>query len=582
MRPSPRGRGLQAQVVAAQTWALAALFCAAPAFAPAFAQGIPITAEPWQFEKQREPLAEPRSVREPLVPVAPAEAVPPAEATGVSFTLESVSIEGASVYGAEELSRLYADAIGGTATLADVYAIANALTAKYRNDGYILAVAVVPPQRIKGGSVTIQIVEGFIDNVVVEGGPENLRKIARGYGEKTTRTRPLHVSILERYMLLIRDLPGVRADSILRAARDTPGASELVIRLAYDPVDASVDVSNRGSRFLGRVQVTPMARLNYFYGTGNQTTVRYVRSGFDTGPNSGDGPGELNYFELRHKQIIGSEGTALAFGYSRIRAQPGFTLADFDVRNRGERVTASLSHPFIRSRQRSLYAALNFEVNNAETDFLGAVLAEDRIRTLGGSVSYDFIDRMKGTTLIEAGFTTGLDILSSSAGSATLSRDGGEAKFFKLNATITRVQQLVDNLNLLLALTAQYTEDNMLAPEEFSVGGSSIGRGFDFGEITGDRGFAGKLELQYNGSGGARFFRRYQLYGFLDFGRTYDVGGIGGAESLTSAGIGVRLAVMDRLSGFFEIAKPLNRPVAARDPADGKDLRIFFGVAVTD
>lgn len=575
MRSMLRSEGPNQRPIAAQAWALGALLLSA---APAFGQGIPIIAEPWQFEKQREPLAEPRSVREPLISVPPAETAPPAEAAGVSFTLESLTIEGATVYGSGDFTQFYAGAIGRTVSLADVYAIANAITAKYRNDGYILARAIVPAQRIKGGRVTIRMVEGFIENVIVEGGPEGLRNVARGYGNKITHVRPLRAAMLERYMLLIRDLPGVRADSILRASRDTPGAAELVIRLAYEPLDASVDVNNRGSRFLGRIQVTPMARLNYFYGTGNQTTIRYVRSGMDTG----DQPGELNYFELRHKQVIGTEGTTLAFGYSRIRAEPGFTLADFDVRNKGERVTASLSHPLIRSRKRSLYAALDFEVNNAETDFFGSLLAEDRVRTLGAHVSYDFIDRFKGTNLIEVGFATGLDILSSSAGSLASSRDGGEAKFFRLNATVTRVQQLLDNLNMLIALTGQYTEDNMLAPEEFSVGGSAFGRGFDYGEITGDRGFAGKVELQYNGAGGAHFFKRYQLYGFFDFGRTYQVGGAGGAESLISAGAGIRITLLDRLVGFFELAKPLNRPVAARDPDDGKDVRLFFGVVMSN
>lgn len=539
------------------------------------AQQLPTPSEPWQIERQRDLLRPPQSTPEPVVPQIPSEAIAPKDAADIHFTLEQVIILDATVYRDDELSPFYVGSVGQTVSLTDVYAIANAITAKYRNEGYVLTRAIVPPQRIEGGRVTIRIVEGFVETVIVEGGPQHLRRVVEGYADKIKRSRPLHVSTLERYMLLIRDLPGVRADSVLRAAHETPGASHLVVRLDYEPVEASLNADNRGSKFLGRVQITPMVRLNTFFGTGNQTSLRYVRSGI----NNGDDPGKLNYFEIRNRQVIGSEGTAVTVGYSRVRSRPGFTLSDFDVRNRGERAIANITHPIIRSRRQSLFASVVFEMKNAETDFLDGLLSEDRIRTIGANIAYDFVDRFKGTTLVEFGFTQGLDILSSSKGSATPSRAGGEADFFKLNATVTRVQRLADNFNLLVALVGQYTEDNMLSPEEFSVGGGVIGRGYDFGEITGDRGFGGKIELQYDGVPDSRYFGDYQLYGFFDFGVAYEVGS-GDRERLTSAGAGVRFSLIKKVSGFFEIAKPINRAVTARDPEDGKDVRFLFGFQV--
>lgn len=538
----------------------------------ASAQELPATAEPWQFERQRDLLREPQSTPEPVLPAIPAEAFEPKEAADITFALTDIEIEGASIYAPATFSSLYENALGTIVSLADIYEIANAITARYRNEGYVLSRAIVPPQRIEGGKVKIQVVEGYVDTVVVEGGTKHMRKVAEGYGRKITRSRPLHIDTLERYLLLIRDLPGVFADSILRAARGAPGASELVIRLRYDPVEVSMNVDNRGSKFLGRIQASPMARFNYFFGSGNQTTIRYLGTGIANHEDSG----KLNYFELRHKQVIGTEGTALSFTYSRVRSTPGFTLAEFDVRNRGERVVADLTHPLIRTRRQSLYASLIFEVKNAETDFLADLLSEDRIRTLGASVAYDFIDDWRGSTLLELGFNKGLDIFSSSKGSATPSRLGGEADFFKLWARATRIQRLAENFNLLIALAGQYSDDNLLAPEEFSVGGSVIGRGYDFGEITGDRGFAGKLELQYTVTPNAGQLRDYQLYGFFDFGLADQIGP-DKSLWLTSAGAGVRFALVKRLNGFFEIAKPLNRAVSARDPDNGKDVRFLFG-----
>ena len=55
--------------------------------------------------------------------------------------------------------------IGKKVTLVEVYDIAQRITQYYRDDGYVLASAYLPPQGIKDGIVTIQIVEGYVGEV---------------------------------------------------------------------------------------------------------------------------------------------------------------------------------------------------------------------------------------------------------------------------------------------------------------------------------------------------------------------------------------------------------------------------------
>jgi len=93
----------------------------------------------------------------------------PDNADEIMFELRNLSIEGVSAYGQEDLASIYQDKLGTTVSLADIYAIANRLTNKYRNEGYILTQVVVPPQTIDGGNVKLRVVEGFVDRVVVQG-----------------------------------------------------------------------------------------------------------------------------------------------------------------------------------------------------------------------------------------------------------------------------------------------------------------------------------------------------------------------------------------------------------------------------
>ena len=97
---------------------------------------------------------------------APADNAP-AGAEKITFVLNDLQVEGVTVYSETELRAAYADRLGQTITLADLYGIAAQLTARFRNDGYILTQVVVPPQTIDGGVARLQVVEGYIDRVSV-------------------------------------------------------------------------------------------------------------------------------------------------------------------------------------------------------------------------------------------------------------------------------------------------------------------------------------------------------------------------------------------------------------------------------
>ena len=197
---------------------------------------------PGQFERefQREP--EPRVPPEPIIPPGAEERAPPG-ADQVRFVLKSVQVDGVTVYPADEIRSAYADLIGTEITLARVYELADALTRKYRNDGFVLSQVVVPQQAIRAGAVRLQAIEGYIANVRIEGEVLGPRADLDAYTDRIRASRPLRAADLERYLLLVNELAGVTARATLSPAAEA-GASDLTIDVSQRRARGAVALTN--------------------------------------------------------------------------------------------------------------------------------------------------------------------------------------------------------------------------------------------------------------------------------------------------------------------------------------------------
>ncbi len=134
------------------------------------AQQVPPTVEPGTIQKRLERAPKPKAAPPIDIPDT-GRLTPPPGAEEIRFVLTDVWVEGNTVYTEEELLPLWEGLLGQEITLTQFYGIAAAITIRYRNDGYILSRAFVPPQEIIDGFTDIEVIEGYIDNVVVEGDP---------------------------------------------------------------------------------------------------------------------------------------------------------------------------------------------------------------------------------------------------------------------------------------------------------------------------------------------------------------------------------------------------------------------------
>ena len=536
---------------------------------PSWAQTVPSSAEPQRLDKRFQEPQIPRSVMEPEAPEKK-EYLPAEGLKKIRFVLKKINIKGSTVYSRSTFKRWENRYRGKWVSLALIYKFAEKITARYRNDGYLLSRAIVVPQKIKNGIITIQVIEGYIGNLTIRGPVKGAKVFLKSYGKGLLRSSPLKAMDLERYLLLIDDLPGVSVESVLVPSKSEPGASELVLTLKHKDIDANAGIDNRGSKFNGPIQIRGGAISNSYLGL-------YERLGMQGIVTSQTN--ELLYFNGFGEIPISSEGTKLFLSASISMSEPGSSLKEFEVEGDTNSFMIRMSHPFIRSRGKNLNGYLGFTSRNSETDLLGTNITKDRIRIINLGMSYDFVDRYRGINLVSFDLAKGVNLLdATNPGSANLSRADGRSDFTKFSGDLLRLQQLGLGWSFLAGLSWQYAFDPLLSSEEFGLGGSQFSRAYDPSEVTGDHGIAVKFELQKGIKTDWSILKSYQAYLYIDQGTVLVRNPSAGEEdqnSLTSSGLGLRANINEWLSGYFEIGLPLSRNVGSEG---NKDPRFFFSI----
>lgn len=514
-----------------------------------------------QVPTSEEPAAAAARFEQPTAPLSRGgalislpSAVAPNGAAAIGLHVNTVSIVGSSVYSDEDLAPSLATVVGKDVALIALYELAQKLTAKYGKDGYVLSRAIVPPQDLDpaGATVTIQIVEGYVDAVEwpEEGGSR--ASLFADYTAQITVERPANIKTIMRYLLLADDLPGLSVSSTFRASASNPNASTLVVETSAKPIDAYAQIDNRGTEGRGPWEFSSGLTFNNLLGLNEAVGVTY---------SGAVERSELQSLGLSYSQVLNSEGLKAFASSTWTWGAPGTTeLQTLEYNSHSFTFEAGLSQPLVRSRDMNLTLSELFFLSNNEAEMLEAPSSDDRLRGFRIKADFDASDASSGITQINAVFSHGIEGLGSSEnGDPLASREHGRVDFTTLAATISRTQELGGGFSLFAAAQGQYAFTPLLSPEECSFGGRQVGRAFDPSELTGDSCWSVSGELRFDPDVSGTTLTQAQFYGFADYGRVFRLEpsiGTPSEDAGASAGVGVRLAT-ENFNADLSAAKPL-------------------------
>ncbi|WP_165772300.1 ShlB/FhaC/HecB family hemolysin secretion/activation protein [Niveispirillum lacus] len=491
-----------------------------------------------------------------------------AGAGDLRFPLARIAVEGATVFNPEtEFSDAIKALIARPVTLAEISALADQIQARYLERGYGLTRVFVPAQELRDQTITIRVIEGHLERARVEGG--GLRERARVEARlvDALAARPARVDLIERGLLLVDDLPGVTVTGLVRPG-DSFGAAELLVGYTEAPYAMVAGLGNRGSDFAGPWSAFVDVAANSPLGFGEQLGLTLSATPQIREQRSANG---------RWVQPLAGSGLLLTSNANYSRGRPGAALKPFAVATESYGGGQRLALPLVRSRARNLTVEAGWNAQTATVNLLNLPFSRDRWRSLDAKVSYSQLRFLGGDLFAQAGITQGLDLAGATErGDKAASRLRPTPWYRKLNAEIAYGRRLPADIGATLTVAGQYTSDTLLAGEEFALGGSRFGRGYNTGDLSGPRGLGAGLELRRAWNPGVERVDGMTFYSFLDTGRVWD--SVAASTHLLSAGFGVRLGLLGQANLSAELARTLRSlPLPG---AEGQRTRLFIDLTI--
>lgn len=496
----------------------------------------------------------------PELPQLMRETSQAADDNAQSFLLLSVVVDGATAITHDALEAAYEGDIGRTLTVSDLTAIAERITAIYQDNGFSLSRAIVPPQEIVDGRVRVQVIEGYIDEILVESSDDFG---ARALLAPLLDERPLKQKTLERCLLLVSDTPGQKiVDTSLDEHPLTSGRFKIVVKLETWRLFAAMGADNRGSAAVGRAQgyVAPAVNSMAVAGDSLDLVISSV-------PNQ---PSELRYGRLSYGVPVGSSGARVSANVTFSEVWPGDYRRFDDNYSDTTRFELKGSIPALRTRDASVWVGAGGDVDDVRERDASGLISNDHIRAVTFFMDVELRDSLEGANYLNLSLRQGLTAMGASKqGDPYLSRLDGSGDFTVAALSYSRYQKITDSWSINFSATGQLASTALLSSEEFYLGGAAFGRAYDAGVISGDDALAASLEVRYDEAIRSSFVQGYQLYAFSDAGAVWDFQpGSNERFDLASTGAGIRVFMPDDLQAELEFATPLVREWYTTDTRD--------------
>ncbi|MBO9547158.1 ShlB/FhaC/HecB family hemolysin secretion/activation protein [Caulobacter sp.] len=463
------------------------------------------------------------------------------------FQLQDVRIEGSTLPIAD-LQAAWRPFVGQTVDTKGLVKITDAVARLYEREGYAIYTVLVPDQTFEGGVLRLRALEGYISEAVVTAPNAKSRALADQYVARLKVDRPLKRRTLERYVSLIRDIPGTSNEMVLENG-DGDNGVRLKMALKPRPVQVAVSVNNRGTAYLGRTQVQADLYLNSLLRSGDQTRFTVAV------PTDID---RFRSYSIGHVTPLGSNGLSLGLNAGYLKTKPAVGGLVGHAKSAG----AQLSYPIIRGYERDLYVNVSIDGVDSDNAFLGYTFANDKTRAARAALSTS-VQKDRSLWYVSATVSQGIDGLGARTDPAL-----AKLAFRKLNVRGGAAWSIGKQGALRVNAAGQTTSDRLPGTEQFAVGGDEFGRGYEASVIAGDSGVAASAELAFVPAKPPKGFGGSELYSFIDGGKVRYRGRFGYATShadLRSAGGGVRVRIQNKAIVQVEAAKALSNDIAFLD-----------------
>lgn len=467
------------------------------------------------------------------------------------ITVERFEVLGSTVFSPEELEKVTKEYTKRPISFAELLQARTAVTQLYISKGYITSGAFIPPQKLTGGVVQIQVLEGGLEDIKVTGtqrlNPEYVRsRLAIATGKPLNRDRLLEALQLLQLNPLLANL------SAELSAGAQPGVNLLEIKVAEaKSFNTQILLDNRRSPSVGTFRRQIEVNEGNLFGQGDAIAASYTNT---------DGSNEYN---LNYTFPINPYNGTISFAYnnsnSRVLEEP-FNALDIIAASRSYDVT--FRQPLSQTPTQEFALGLSASRRESDTALLALPFrlsagADQNGRTRVSVLRFfqEFTQRSSQQVLaLRSQFNFGI------APFALTANDNPYDSFFlSWRGQGQYVNLLAPDTLLLLRADVQLADRSLVPIEQFGLGGQESVRGYRQDFLLGDNGVATTAELRLPILRTPEVQGLLQVTPFLDLGTVWNSSGKPNSSPNTLFGIGVGLRYQqgDRFTARIDYGIPV-------------------------
>ncbi len=456
-------------------------------------------------------------------------------------------------------------------TIGQLQQVANEITQYYRQQGYILAQAFIPQQKITDNVVVISLLSGKLGQNTTSGNDYYSDELIQWHFEDLVG-QAIEAGEIESALLSLNDIPGLEAYGVFKPGQHI-GETELVIKTKREkPINFVVIADNYGVETTGNNRLIASLAWNNPTGNGDRLIVTALQT-FD--------PDDSSYGAFSYEIPVFTPAISLGVAYNLNDYAISQALDIPDTEGDTEAASIYGSYSFVRSRSLNMSATLDFSRKKANVEFkdFDFDLGEDNLSVVSGEFDFDSVDTLIGAAITEGSFSVHKGLADfagamDSNGDNNSLRQGGSGEyaggdFLKYAFDLTRLQLINGSNSLLIRLEGQYSDDLLTSIEQYSMGGPNSVRAYPVSEYVRDKALFASLEWVINAPGfsdkpafaGRNWGEVFQVSFFVDYaeGRQNDPRSFENKEeNISGAGIGLELNLSEAFFIRFEAATPLS------------------------
>jgi hemolysin activation/secretion protein len=453
------------------------------------------------------------------------------------FLLKKVRLHGNSLFSDSQLAPLIAPYENRQVSADDLRQLRQELSQYYLTRGYINSGAVLPKQDIKDGVVQIDIIEGKLTDLHIEGLTWMRESYVRPRIAANADKQPLNVKELQQNLQLLQQNPLIKRIHAELNPSLQMGTARLNAQIEENrPYFLTLGTSNNGVPSVGAERFEAWGGHRDLLGFGDALQANVNQSEGQTQYGAEYSIPFTRWDSAFNVHYANSEADVVEKPFNQL-----------NIFNQSESIAIGISQPLWHTLENEITVGLTAEHRHSKAFLSGTQYSFSRGAINGVSnisalrFSSEWLNHTdKRVIALRSVANFGINVLDATMNSDKSLPNGEYFFWLGQGQWIQRLGH--SGLELHLQSNIQLASNALLSVEQYALGGMNSVRGYRKNQVVRDSGFASSIELRIPVLEKQLGEGRLHLAPFFDIGRAWSVNTNGGnASTLSSIGMGLQI-----------------------------------------